>query len=84
MAGVNQVDIVRGVGNLAQVHFCATVFTFSLKTESNPRGVFTEFELYQIMAVIFTSIFYDVDVVKFFQLNHAARKVVQQLGELTG
>ncbi|KAJ5815526.1 hypothetical protein N7474_007303, partial [Penicillium riverlandense] len=83
VAGVNQVDIVRDVANLAQVHFCASVFSLPLKTDSNPRGVFTELELYQIMAVVFTSIFYDVDVSKSFQLNTTARQVTQQLGELT-
>jgi linoleate 8R-lipoxygenase/9,12-octadecadienoate 8-hydroperoxide 8R-isomerase len=66
-----------------QVHFCASVFSLSLKTDSNPRGVFTELELYQIMAVVSTSIFYDVDVSKSFQLNSTARQVTQQLGELT-
>jgi linoleate 8R-lipoxygenase/9,12-octadecadienoate 8-hydroperoxide 8R-isomerase len=55
----------------------------SLKTDSNPRGIFTELELYQIMALVFTSIFYDVDVSKSFQLNTAARQVTQQLGDLT-
>ncbi|KAJ6007045.1 hypothetical protein N7522_005396 [Penicillium canescens] len=83
IAGVNQVDIVRDVADLAQVHFCANVFSLSLKTESNPRGVFSEQELYQIMAVIFACIFYDVDVSKSFQLCQTARRVAQQLGELT-
>lgn len=82
VAGVNQVDIVRDVSNLAQIHFCANIFSLSLKTESNPRGVFTEVELYQIMALVFTCIFYDVDVSKSFQLEQASRKVAQQLGEL--
>lgn len=82
VAGVNQIDIVRDVSNLAQIHFCASIFSLSLKTESNPRGVFTETELYQIMALVFTCIFYDVDVSKSFQLEQASRKVAQQLGEL--
>ncbi|KAJ5160844.1 Psi-producing oxygenase A [Penicillium canariense] len=82
IAGMNQVDIVRDVSNLAQIHFCAHIFSLSLKTESNPRGVFTEQELYQIMALVFTCIFYDVDVTKSFQLEQASRKVAQQLGEL--
>ncbi|CEJ62348.1 Putative Psi-producing oxygenase A [Penicillium brasilianum] len=82
IAGVNQVDIVRDVSNLAQVHFCAHIFSLSLKTEANPRGVFTEQELYQIMALVFTCIFYDVEVTKSFQLEQASRKVAQQLGEL--
>ncbi|KAL4919990.1 heme peroxidase [Aspergillus aurantiobrunneus] len=83
LAGVNQVDIVRDVANLAQVHFCSSVFSLPLKTESNPRGVFTESELYKIMAVVFTAIFYDADVGKSFELNQTARAVTQQLGQLT-
>lgn len=83
VAGVSQVDVVRDVANLAQVHFCAGVFSLSLKTDSNPRGVFTEQELYQILALIFACIFYDVDVSKSFQLCQTARKVAQSLGELT-
>ncbi|XHG01181.1 hypothetical protein AWENTII_004579 [Aspergillus wentii] len=83
IAGVNQVDIVRDVANFAQVHFCANVFSLPLKTESNPRGIFTESELYTMMAAVFTSIFYDADIAKSFQLNQAARKIAQQLGQLT-
>ncbi|PLB54999.1 heme peroxidase [Aspergillus steynii IBT 23096] len=83
IAGVNQADFVRDVANIAQVHFCATVFSLPLKTESNPRGVFTEAELYKIMAVVFTAIFNDVDVAKSFELNQAARAATQQLGQLT-
>ncbi|PYI22509.1 heme peroxidase [Aspergillus japonicus CBS 114.51] len=83
IAGVNQVDIVRDIANLAQVHFCANVFSLPLKTESNPRGIFTEQELYEIMALVFASIFYDADVGKSFELNQGARSATQQLGELT-
>lgn len=82
LAGINQVDIVRDVANLAQIHFCAKVFSLPLKTDSNPRGVFSETELYQIMALVFASIFYDADVGKSFELNNAARMVTQQLGKL--
>ncbi|KAJ5585548.1 Psi-producing oxygenase A [Penicillium hispanicum] len=82
VGGVNQVDIVLDVANLAQVHFCANICSLSLKTESNPRGVFTEQELYKIMALVFASIFYDVDVAKSFQLGQTSRQVAQQLGEL--
>ncbi|KAB8072880.1 heme peroxidase [Aspergillus leporis] len=83
VAGVNQVDIVRDVANPAQVHFCATVFSLPLKTDSNPRGIFTVSELYRIMAVVFTAIFYDADPANSFELNQAARAVTQQLGQLT-
>ncbi|KAL2003634.1 hypothetical protein VTN02DRAFT_3018 [Thermoascus thermophilus] len=82
VAGVNQVDIVREVANLAQVHFCASVFSLPLKTESNPRGVYAASELYMVMAIVFACIFYDVDPAKSFPLRQAARKVTQQLGHL--
>lgn len=82
LAGANQVDIVRDVANLAQVHFCSSVFSLPLKTDSNPRGIYSESELYKIMAVVFTAIFYDADVGKSFELNQAARAVTQQLGQL--
>ncbi|KAJ5777550.1 Psi-producing oxygenase A [Penicillium odoratum] len=82
VGSANQVDICRDVSNLAQLHFCANIFSLPLKTESNPRGVFTESELFQILSLVFTCIFYDVDVSKSFQLEQASRAVAQQLGEL--
>ena len=82
VAGVNQVDICRDVSNLAHIHFCSNIFSLPLKTEANPRGVFTDVEMYQIMSLIFTCIFYNVDVSKSFQLEQAARTVTQQLGDL--
>ncbi|KAJ5908809.1 Psi-producing oxygenase A [Penicillium taxi] len=82
IGSANQVDIVRDVSNLAQTHFCANVFSLPLKTESNPRGIFTGPELYQILALLFTCIFYDLDVQKAFQLEQASRKTAQQLGDL--
>ena len=41
IAGVNQVDIVRDVSNLAQVHFASSVFSLPLKTNLNPRGIYS-------------------------------------------
>lgn len=58
------------------------MFSLPLKTESNPRGIYAESELYMIMAVVFTCIFYDVDPAKSFPLRQTARKVTQQLGQL--
>ena len=54
IAGANQVDIVRDVGNLANVHFAAEVFSFPLKTNQRALGVYTESELYQVMACKWT------------------------------
>lgn len=60
IAGVNQVDFTRDVGNLAHVHFAAEVFSLPLKTAEHPRGVYSEHELYLVMALIFVFIFFDV------------------------
>ena len=82
IAGCNQVDIVRDVGNIAQTHFSAEVFSLPLKTAQNPRGVYSEHELYTVLALVFTCIFMDADPAKSFPLRQAARVVTQQLGEL--
>ncbi|EEH45501.2 uncharacterized protein PADG_01651 [Paracoccidioides brasiliensis Pb18] len=82
IAGVSQVDIVRDVANLAHVHFAAAVFSLPLKTEENPRGIYTETEMYGIMALVFTCIFFDADPAKSFPLRQAARKLTQQLGDI--
>ncbi|GBF61841.1 psi-producing oxygenase A [Trichophyton mentagrophytes] len=79
---INQVDIVRDVINMAHVHFCAAVFSLPLKTEENPRGVYTEKELYDIMALVFMCIFCDIDPAKSFALHEAARENSQTLGRL--
>ncbi|KAI9680215.1 MAG: hypothetical protein M1829_001452 [Trizodia sp. TS-e1964] len=82
IAGVHQVDIIRDIGNLTHIHFAANVFSLPLKTAEHPRGVYTEQELYKVLAVIFVCIFFDLDPVKSFPLRLAARAVAQQLGKL--
>lgn len=83
IAGQNQVDIVRDVSNVAQVHFASSIFSLPLKTEENPRGLFAETELYLLMVLVFTSVFYEADPAKSFPLRQAARNVFQKLGKLT-
>lgn len=82
LAGVNQVDIVRDVINLAQAHFSAEVFSLPLKTKANPHGIFEEHELYLVMALVFTCIFFDADPAKSFPLRQGSRTVTQQLGNI--
>ncbi|PGH07589.1 hypothetical protein AJ80_07978 [Polytolypa hystricis UAMH7299] len=82
IAGINQVDITRDVGNLAHVHFASNIFSLPLKTEENPRGIYTEHEMFMILVVIFTCIFFDLDPVKSFPLRQAARAAGQQLGKI--
>jgi linoleate 10R-lipoxygenase len=53
-----------------------------LKSEENPSGIFSEQELYMIVAVIFTAIFFDFEPTKSFPLCKVARKVATMLGKL--
>lgn len=82
IAGQRQVDIVRDVGNIAHVHFATRVFNLPLKTKDNPKGIYTEHELYMVLAVMFVYIFFDNDPVKSFPLRLAAKAVTEQLGKL--
>ena len=82
LADQTHVDLVRDVGNIAHVHFAAGMFGLPLKTAENPRGVYSEQELYAVLAVIFAAIFFDIDPAKSFPLRQAARTVAQQLGKM--
>lgn len=78
----NQVDIIRDVGNLAHVHFVSEMFAIPLKTEASPHGIFTEYQLYLIMAAVFICIFFDVDPEHSFGLRQGAHEATQTLGNL--
>ncbi len=82
IANQNQVDVVRDISNLVQVHFASIMFSLPLKTDETPRGLFAETELYLLMAVMFASVFYDVDPASSFPLRRAARNAAQKLGKL--
>lgn len=80
LAGVKEVDIIRDVGNLAHVHFAAELFSLPLKTVDFPRGIFTEQQLYLVMAAVFICVFFDLDPPKSFPLRQQAHEATQQLG----
>jgi len=82
IAGKRQVDIVRDVGNIVHVHFASRVFNLPLKTADNPKGIYTEHELYMVLALIFITIFFDFEPVKSFPLRQATKTVCTQLGKL--
>ena len=82
LAGVNQVDIVREVGNLVHVHFCAEMFTLPLKTEEISYGLFTEHQLYLIMANLYIVIYLDTDPALSFPIHRKACDMTKQLGYL--
>ena len=69
------------MGNLANVHFAANVFSLPLKTEDHPRGIYSEEEMYMVLALIFATIFLDSEPAKSFPLRLAAKAVTQQLGK---
>lgn len=82
LMGTNFINVVRDYAHIAPVQFAARTFGLPLKTKDNPKGVYTERELYAILALIFMCIFYEVDPVKVFPTRQAAKTVAGQLGEL--
>ena len=82
IAGKNEVDIIRDVGNLTHVHFAAEVFSLPLKTEDRPLGIFTEQELYLVMAAVFICVFFDLDPAESFPLRQKAYAATQTMGKL--
>lgn len=72
---------LNSLGNMAHTYFASSVFSLPLKTKENPKGIFTEHEMYMALAAIFTSIYFDLDPSKSFPLRHAAHAVAQQLGQ---
>lgn len=82
LAGVNQVDIIRDIGNMAHVRFVSEMFSLPLKTEDFPRGIFTEYQLYLILAAVHIAVFFDVDPPKSFPLRQKAYEATQMLGNI--
>ncbi|KAM5345930.1 hypothetical protein ACJ41O_011791 [Fusarium nematophilum] len=82
LGGSTQVDVIRDVGNLAHTHFVARMFNLPLKTKENPKGIYSEQELYKVLAVIFVCIFFDIDPAKSFPLRQGAKEVAQGLGKI--
>ncbi|KAI1372552.1 linoleate diol synthase [Hypoxylon crocopeplum] len=82
LAGQNFVDIIRDVGNIAPVHFASRMFNLPLKTKQNPKGIYSEHELYTVLAMVYICIFSDIDPVKLFPSRQAAKAVATQLGKL--
>ncbi|KAL7269861.1 hypothetical protein RUND412_007453 [Rhizina undulata] len=77
-----QVDAVRDVGNIAQTIFAANIFNLPLKSEDNPKGIYTEQELYMVLCLMFVLIFFDIDSSKSFALHQAAYQFTRQFGSV--
>ncbi|CAJ2503004.1 Uu.00g103980.m01.CDS01 [Anthostomella pinea] len=82
LAGQNFVDIIRDVGNIGPVHFATRMFNLPLQTKEHPKGIYTEQELYMVLAIISACIFFDFDLVKSFPVRQAAKTVATQLGQI--
>ncbi|KYK60784.1 heme peroxidase [Drechmeria coniospora] len=82
LAGKTHCDLVRDVGNLAHTHFVAQLFNLPLKSKDNPKGVFSEQELYTALATVFAALFVDLDPVKSYGLKRKAKSLVSQLGSI--
>jgi cytochrome P450 len=82
LANLNQVDIVRDVGNLIPVHFVSELFSLPLKTKDVPEGIFTEHEMYLALLAIYTSFLKDSDSINSFGIRQVSYKAVHELGGL--
>ncbi|PGH34606.1 prostaglandin-endoperoxide synthase 2 [[Emmonsia] crescens] len=82
IAGINQIDITRDLGNIAHVYFVASTFNLPIKTKDNAKGIFTDHEMFMVMVALFTSVFSDVDPTKSFPLRQVAREAGEQLGQV--
>ncbi|OJJ00294.1 hypothetical protein ASPVEDRAFT_27035 [Aspergillus versicolor CBS 583.65] len=80
LAGRKQVDIVKDVGNIVPARFASKLLSLPLKSKENPKGTFTDYEIFMSLAVIYTAIFFDVDITKSYPLRQAANAISHQLG----
>lgn len=56
-----RVDIVRNVFNIACVHWASYYLAgLPLKTKSNPSGIFTEQEAYDMFSLLHTAVFLNI------------------------
>lgn len=70
-----RVDIVRNVINLVSVHWAASYLVgIPLKTVASPKGVFTEQEVYDILSLLFTCVFIDVQPEHGWALRASAKQ----------
>ncbi|KAG8731386.1 hypothetical protein FRC11_004322 [Ceratobasidium sp. 423] len=74
------VDIVRDVLNLVPVYWVSQEMAgLPLKCKGNEDGLITEQEIYQMMTVVFTHIFLNVEPLNGWQLRDKAKQVAEKL-----
>ncbi|KAK2043180.1 linoleate diol synthase [Colletotrichum somersetense] len=80
--GIKEVDIVRDVINMTNTRFNAALFCLPIKNEDSPWGVYTDQELYMVVATLFQLVFLDGDIANSFKLRTIARELAQGLGKI--
>ncbi|OLN89044.1 Linoleate diol synthase [Colletotrichum chlorophyti] len=80
--GKREVDVVRDVINLTNTRFNAALFCLPIKNEDSPWGVYTDQELYMVVATLFQCVFLDADIANSFKLRTIARELGQDIGKL--
>lgn len=73
---------MRDVIALATTHFSAALWSLPIKTEGNPRGTYTEHQLYLVLLACFGAIFFDADIANSHKLRLQSHELAQQLGKL--
>ncbi|KAK7980050.1 Sporulation protein rmd1 [Apiospora arundinis] len=82
-SSTRQVDIVRDIGTLANVHFAAQFWALPLKTEERPHALFSEHELRDVLTLMFVVVFFAAaDPTKQMALYAAARPVSEAMGKI--
>ncbi|KAI0601288.1 linoleate diol synthase precursor [Biscogniauxia sp. FL1348] len=78
-----EVDIVRDVIAPLTTRFIAEFFGIPIKNaESMHRGIYTEYELYELLVATFTVVFLDSDPVNSFKVRGQARELALSLEQL--
>jgi hypothetical protein len=82
-AKVFEVDIIRDVIIPLHTRFIAELFALPIKTtETSPRGIYTEKDLYGLLTAMFAAVFFNGDPVYAFKLRTLARESALDLEKL--
>jgi hypothetical protein len=80
---LNEVDIIRDVIIPLNTRYVANFFGLPIKTaETSPHGIYSEYELYLLLTVMFMTVFFDSDPANSFKLRETARELALQLEKL--
>ncbi|TAQ83976.1 hypothetical protein B7494_g7707 [Chlorociboria aeruginascens] len=77
-----QVDLIRDISNLAFTHIASALFNLPLKTEDMPRAVYTEQEMYSVLASLHEAVYFEMDTAKSFEIRESAKILMQRLGKI--